>query len=314
MWPFVQRSAHTDSKDRRPAPSFDGSLPPARAATRPYKQRFSKTPISLSSVDFDRRAMYSSPLAPDVISDRGRFLATYFRLLARIVPTVSDAVWVWQTLCSTPRMVKFEGGSEKDHQAAAMLTRELHQRLTPFRYTQNAGLDLLIDLYFRSLFTVGKFSGAIVASENRIERFVMIDPTLVDFDSAFVASVRGALFPVNTSTLYYAALNQEPNNPYGSAMLEAATTLIEIADEMMTDMRYASSNAGIPRQGRRPLRRMCSRSSSRRFWRLSCSFSSLTPSFASRSRSKSTIRLCARQMKWACWQRATGVVAQVLVS
>jgi len=221
--------------------------PPARAATKPYRRSFTKSPLVHSAPDFDRRGMYSPPIGRDILADRGRFLATYFRLLARVVPTVSDAIWVWQTLCSTQRTIKYEGGTESQHRDAAEIIRQLDARLSPFKYTQNAGLDLLIDLYFRSLFTIGRFAGAIAVSSDRIERFILVDPTLVDFDQSLQASVRGALFPVNEHTLYYTGLSQDVTNPYGTAMLEAATTLIEIADEMLTDMRYASSNAGIPR-------------------------------------------------------------------
>jgi hypothetical protein len=189
----------------------------------------------------------------DMITDKAAFMKTYADAVTRTVPSAAGAVWVWKNLCATRQNVKYIGGSEAQRSAAAETILELDRRLSPIKTVQTGGMDFLIELWFKYIFTHGRFAGQLRISQTKdgIAGFEVINPYSVKFSEKelqpYVEQKNGSYLKMNPNTFYYFALNMDTENPYGSSMLEAVPSLIGIADDMMKDMTLSSSNAGIPR-------------------------------------------------------------------
>ncbi len=219
------------------------------------KNRFKKSAIS--STQKDNFARYSSHInvSKETLIDRSKFLQTYFDALVRYWPLVSDAVWIWTHLVSTPQTVDFIGGENEDRAKAKTIIDNLDKKLYPFDFVKGAGSDALMDLYFTSVFTWGRFAGIMKLSPemNSIEDLLIVDPFKINFlkeNDKIIAALETSpteAIEVNPATFFYYGLNMTQSNPYGHSMLEAAPTLIEIADELLMDMRFSSRNAGLPR-------------------------------------------------------------------
>jgi hypothetical protein len=191
-------------------------------------------------------------LTTELLADRTAFLRAYFALLARTVPMVSGAIWVWRNLCSTKQAVRVEGGSSTENNRAKELISELDKRISPFKFARTGGMDQLIDTMYKYLFTWGRFSGNLIVppGANRVEGFNLIDPFSVAFKKDLSPVIRqrsNAYYEPNPNTFYYYVFGMTLDTAYGECMLEAAKSLIAIADEMLQDMRFSSANAGIPR-------------------------------------------------------------------
>ena len=146
-----------------------------------------------------------------------------------------------------------EGGkSDAENARAKGLISELDRRISPFKFSRTGGMDQLVDTMYKYLFTWGRFSGELLVPPDgsRVEGFRLIDPFTVSFknDLTPLLRERGGLYRIpNPNTFYYYGFGMTLDNPYGECMLEAAKSLIAIADEMLQDMRFSSANAGVPR-------------------------------------------------------------------
>lgn len=188
----------------------------------------------------------------ETIPDRASFLRAYFSLVTRYVPSAAGAVWTWKNLCSTKQLVRITGGSDAQRSAAHLSIQHLDRRLSPFSFVRGGGMDFLISLFFTSLFKFGRFAGNLVLlpDQSGVATFELLDPFSVRFQKGTNAPfllVNNHLVPTNPETFYYFALNMDSENPYGSAMIEAAKKFMDIADALLEDMRLAASNAGVPR-------------------------------------------------------------------
>ncbi len=229
----------------------------AKAASSPTNSRTKAfTKQTLSPDEFKAWEKGSKPLIASgtkVMPDRSHGFKVLFQTLSRYSPVASAAVWTWQNLCSTKQTLKFVGGTESEREAAKLIINDLDQRITPFQFVKGGGMDMLLAQFFHYIFTYGRFSGNIVLSrdQSQIERFQIADPFNVRFTELGrvpFQSLNGIdYFKTNPNTFYYYGLDMDWENPYGSAMLEAAHTFMKLSNNMIDDLTKASSNAGVPR-------------------------------------------------------------------
>lgn len=231
-----------------PAPLTQGRPP-----SRPRAQK-----IQLSKPDFSQWVKSTThtidlPDSSQLLVDPRPFYKRYYALMTRAIPIVSDAVWVWTNLCATNTKTMFIGGTDASRDKARQATNALAARLSPFPSQKSHGFHSLIRTWFRTLFTYARVSGQLVVppTVSEVSTFKLTDPFQISFDKnnyeLYHSPQPGTYHKLNTHTAYYYALNQTTDNPYGTHMLDAANTLIGIANDMINDMALSSSNAGIPR-------------------------------------------------------------------
>jgi len=188
----------------------------------------------------------------DMLSDKGHFLKHFFATVTRYWPVASAASWTWKNLCNTKQTLKFIGGTPEERTRALLTITELNNRISPFSFVKGNGMDVIVSQFFHYLFTYGRFSSNIELnnSNSQIENIKILDPFNVLFDkqlNPFYQVDFNKAYRVNDNSFYYNALNMDTDNPYGFAFIETAWSLMEIADQMLSDMKHSSSNAGLPR-------------------------------------------------------------------
>lgn len=193
-----------------------------------------------------------------------------YRFLRDNVPDVSAGVWAWVCLCSTPHWVEYNGGTEKEQEKAAMIIADLDKRVFPYPHQKSAGMDAVIERYFRSVFTYGAFACEVVLSRrrNQLTKVYFIDPSTIRFkrikDShklvpyqvppGFTGRLslqslidQGKAIELNPNTFYYYGLGADNDNPYGTSILSCIPFVARIQNKMVGDMQATMHNAGYPR-------------------------------------------------------------------
>lgn len=179
------------------------------------------------------------------------FSQTLLRALAKEIPSVSTAIWVWKNLVETPIITQFEGSEEGITRAKAILAA-LFARTSPLPHVKGNNINTIISTYLDSTLTIGKFCAIvnISPSSRNIESIHYPDPSNIRFDNdmrAWFIDSRQQATRINNNTFHYFAMNASPETPYGFAMTETAASFIDLAQKMLKDMTLSSSNAGIPR-------------------------------------------------------------------
>ena len=183
-------------------------------------------------------------------------LYPFFRYLRDHIPDVSNGVWAWVRLCSTPQHVTFTGGSEDQRSNAEVLVKILDSRIYEFDHMKRQGMDALVNSFFLSVFTYGAFSGEVVLKNDRtgIDKFYLIDPATIRF-KRYKTSRRlipyqilsnGDIIRLNESSFFYYALDSDNENPYGRSPLLSLPFVIRIQQQLINDMQKAQHNAGWP--------------------------------------------------------------------
>ena len=246
-WPFVGKNS--SSKPSNAKGSF---------SSFPFKNKIQNQKLQVSNKDFYKHFSPSnsnSVTVSGLLPDSSPFPKAFYRLIARYYPMASNAIWVWKYLCSTHQHNDFSGGSDNTKLIAKQLTTELDTRISALPFVQGGGMDFLIDQFFDSLFTYGKFAGEIVLDPNshKIHSINIIDPFSVRFaddniHTPYILSKKSNLYTkANLNTFFYYALEMSMDNPAGVAMLDSCWSLMKIAEEMLEDMKLSSANAGTPR-------------------------------------------------------------------
>ncbi|MBE7560540.1 hypothetical protein HS125_16990 [bacterium] len=179
-----------------------------------------------------------------------------YRFLRDFVPDVSNGVWAWVRLCSTPQSVAYVGGGPGEQQAAAEVVAALDRRIYEFDHMKQQGMDALVNAFFLSVFTYGCFAGEVVLRDDRrgIDRFYIVDPATIRF-KRFPTSRRlvpyqvlpdGRIIRLREASFFYYGLDADGDNPYGRSPLSALPWVVKISQEMLEDMGRAVHNAGWP--------------------------------------------------------------------
>lgn len=180
----------------------------------------------------------------------------FYRYLRDHIPDVSAGVWAWVRLCSTAHSLDYIGGTTSERADAQVLLEELERRLLESTFDHRPGFDGLIDQFYQSVFTVGAYSGEVVALESRsgISHFAPIDPSSIRF-KRYSTSGRmtpcqlaedGSLKPLPEVSFFYYGLDADAENPYGRSPLSSLPFVLRLQQQLFEDMGKAAHNAGYP--------------------------------------------------------------------
>lgn len=225
------------------------NLSAPRSATKPVHNRTVIQKRKLNDWELDKEDVAIS----STIIDRARGMKQFFAAVTRYIPSAKSAVWTWRNLCFTKISVVYLGGTEQEKVNAALEIKNLSQTIYPLQSSKGDGFEKLANAWLMNTFRYGRFSGKIILtpSFDAIDRFDILNPFDVYFEKdtldAYYGTQTNKLIKQNNNTFYYYGLDSDTDNPYGVAMVEAANTLMQIVNEMFSDMRYSSSNAGTPR-------------------------------------------------------------------
>lgn len=245
---MLWRNRERKASIKQPAARAGGLRPPVNI------KKFTKNKVS--GGEFRQWAGGNTrvmPLDDGGMPDYGSGLKFLFETVSRFFPMASAGVWTWKNLCSTRQSVKYLGGEEKDREAAKQIIARLDEQIAPFKFVKGGGMDLLLSQFFHYLFTYGRFAGNLRLSRDlsEVEGFEIMNPFRVKFSREKrepYTSKDGISFTrANEKTFFFYAMDMSWENPYGSALLEAAWSLMGMADDMLTDMSRSSANAGVPR-------------------------------------------------------------------
>lgn len=178
------------------------------------------------------------------------------RWLRDYVPDVSAGIWAWVRLCSTQQTVSLSDGDVRQRERARGVLLDLDRRLYGAPGARLRGIEALMQDFFLSLFTYGRFCGEVIVNEerDRLERFIVIDPATVRFrldpiTRRFVplqALNDGTLIALNPASFFYHGLDTDGLSPYGRSPLLALPLVIRAQRQLLNDMGRAMRNAGYP--------------------------------------------------------------------
>lgn len=226
-------------------------LPKPSVRTAPYrKMRLSQPELEKWSSSPSTKTLEFSQ---DVLVDKSKFRAAFFDMIARYYPMASNAVWVWKHLCSSNPHTRLIGGTDTERERSREILADLDKRISPLSFVRGGGINSLVSIFFEKIFTYGRFAADLrpYRDFSGIEEFKLLDPFNVKFTkpdfAPFYSQDNTDFISVNPRTFYYYGLRITDQNPYGSSMFEAAGKLLQIADNMISDMSKVASNAGTPR-------------------------------------------------------------------
>ncbi len=180
----------------------------------------------------------------------------FLRYLRDRIPDISAGVWAWVRLCSTKRTLDFSGGSVFDRERAEGVLRDLEERIDETNFDHRPGFDGIVEQFFQSVFTLGAYSGEVIAQQGRkgIARFFPVDPATIRF-KRFPTSGRvtphqiqhdGELAALKEESFFYFGLDTDPSNPYGRSPLMSLPLVVRLQQHLFEDMGKTAHNAGFP--------------------------------------------------------------------
>lgn len=223
----------------------------ANAKSIPYKKSIDKDSQILDKESFKTPSVENTSF--NFCPDNARNLRYFFYMISRYVPPAKSAVWAWKNLCFTNSNINYIGGTDSQRKLAEKIHLSLSNRIFPLKSSKGDGFSKLASSWLINVFRYGRFSGNLVLDPNltSINKWQFLDPFLVFFEketfNAFYYDSKSSYYPLNPNSFYYYGLDSDENTPNGIALIESAHTLMQIANELFTDMRLSSSNAGTPR-------------------------------------------------------------------
>ncbi|MCB9770913.1 MAG: hypothetical protein H6752_22140, partial [Candidatus Omnitrophica bacterium] len=139
---------------------------------------------------------------------------------------------------------------------AERIVRDLEFRIHESTFDHRPGFDGIVEQFFQSVFTVGAYSGEVIAESGRngIARFFPVDPATIRF-KRFPTSGRvtphqiqhdGELAPLKEESFFYFGLDTDPSNPYGRSPLMSLPLVVRLQQQLFEDMGKTAHNAGYP--------------------------------------------------------------------
>lgn len=222
-----------------------------RVDTRPEQPR-SWAPRGLGR--FMAGSVSASPWE-GTFSFTGRNRAEFYRWLRDKIPIINAGVWAWVRLCSTSLSRIIESSAAEKGKTIELLA-SLDQRILEMPYGRGSGFAKLTEAYFLELFTVGKFAGELILSEDEksIDHFRYVDPYRIGWehtDDGWIPVEQSAdgetKQRLSPKHFFYGTIGTDLVNPLGSEPLAAIPFVAEVEQLMLEDMARSSHNAGTPR-------------------------------------------------------------------
>ncbi len=192
-----------------------------------------------------------SGYSPDEIMD----------VLCRAHPDVSQAVWEFTTLCNTGLTLTVEnpGGSAKRQQD--WLNDFVRSLDFGFEgdpaYTEDRSLERLVNTTHASMYVRGAACCELLVDRQltplsfyprpptRVE-FVR-DPKRPDRHIPYWNNGSGVRVPIDNNRFFYQAVGYDPDDPYGTSMIEPVLTVVFFQVRLLTDLAQISRRVGFPR-------------------------------------------------------------------
>ena len=181
-----------------------------------------------------------------------------YRFLRDQIPIISGAIWVWVRLCSSPMKFQLVGpNSQRNAILLANAIDDLNRRLAPNPYYKSAGIDLLSDLFFSSLFVDGAFAGNIDFDDSsRIISFKQKDIRNLSFEyegnpqenqlKIYENEELGRTL-MDSSSFIYVPLDSDIAEPRGRSILQSIGFVSRLEQKLLDDMQKSQEKAGYNR-------------------------------------------------------------------
>jgi len=180
--------------------------------------------------------------------------AGFYRWIRDSVPIISTGIWTWVRLCATA-VDRLVTGSEAECERARQRIVTLDSRLLESPYGRGSGLTKLIEGMYLELFTVGRFTGTAVLSDDgkRVDHFRYINPHIVQWEhtgtgwTPYYEDGDKKEVCFDPELFFYAVLGVDLTNPAGVEPLACIPFVVEVEQLLLEDMARSSHNAGTPR-------------------------------------------------------------------
>lgn len=243
--PLKKGFAMSESSRRIDSKEMHASDYPALAA------RIKQKPQAMTTADRLTRTLRWS--TGDIVA--GRYRYKLYRFLADHVPAIGACIWTWSRLAGAPGRFTIRGNNNEtvsrraqerlDHLADRLYTNPLGSRV---------GLPTMITDMTTSLFRDGLIGGfvTVCSDASSVDRFIPIDPIHISVNvdrtpSRIFLEVDDRRIDVYRPDFYLITLSDSPASPLGRSILSAVPFVSYIEQQLVSDMRRASHNAGFHR-------------------------------------------------------------------
>ena len=174
-----------------------------------------------------------------------------YRFLVENISVLSGSIWLWTRLCAAPVEFKFTGLSEVKQ---AELTGYLDRILSPLSYQKSGGIETMVNLFFRSLFIDGCFSGEVILSSagNSIGEFCPCDNRFLAFEQGrdgwqLYYEDESRRIKLEPGSFYYTGLDSSVFDPRGISLLNSIGFVAHLEQKLIRDMSQTLEKSGYQR-------------------------------------------------------------------
>ena len=178
---------------------------------------------------------------------------SFYRYVRDSIPLIRNAVETWVRILNTPSRIIFTGG-EIEQKEAEIVIKELNERIGLTRGRSRAGIESLLNIFFREIFTVGAFSGVIVLNRklDEIENFRILERERIQWKreakwEPYYIEQDGTLTHVGKNSFFHYGYGADMKNPAGVSPISSISFVNELDQRMLYDMGLSAHNAGNPR-------------------------------------------------------------------
>lgn len=174
-----------------------------------------------------------------------------YRFLCENIPILNGSIWLWTRLCAAPVEFKFSDLSET---AGRSIITHFDKVLSPLSYQKSGGIETLVNMFFRSLFIDGCFSGEVIldSRRNSIAEFCPCDNRFLTFEKGTTDwqlfyeddSRRVKLEP---GSFYYTGMDGTAFDPRGTSILASVGFVSHIEQKLIRDMSQTLERSGYQR-------------------------------------------------------------------
>jgi len=205
---------------------------------------------SMSTLRNSRNSKYLTP-GPGWFTYENNCRYSFYRYVRDSIPLIRNAVETWVRILNTPSRVIVSGSSSIQREAQ-MVIEELNKRIGSARGRN--GIDGLLNIFFREVFTVGSFTGVIRLDKKLggIENFLALDRDRILWKKEerwepYYIKEDSTIEHIGKSSFFHYGYGADTKNPAGVSPISSISFINELDQRMLRDMGLSSHNAGNPR-------------------------------------------------------------------
>ncbi len=176
---------------------------------------------------------------------------TLYRFLTDNIPILNGSIWLWTRICAAPVEFKFNGLSES---AGEAIVKHFDRVLSPLSYQKTGGIESIVNLFFRSLFIDGCFSGEVILNSTgaNIEDFSACDSRYLAFENtrkgwAIYFETDTKRVKLDPGSFYYTGMDSSSFDPRGISMLSTIGFISHLEQKLINDMSQTLERSGYQR-------------------------------------------------------------------